>query len=120
MVQAPSTSSKSSEEAAKQADDDKGIDNIKARKAVEAYLDILREKQSSIKKVIWAKVPEVSGDNYYFSCTVEYSGFVRKTVMEHLKPPVYIMMINSWRFLIYDQNTFCVPRQYLEDSRKRL
>lgn len=78
MVQAPSTSSKSSEEAAKQADDDKGIDNIKARKAVEAYLDILREKQSSIKKVIWAKVPEVSGDNYYFSCTVEYSGFVRK------------------------------------------
>lgn len=78
MVQAPSTSSKSSEEAEKQADDDKGIDNLKARKAVEAYLDILREKQSSIKKVIWAKVPEVSGDNYYFSCTVEYSGLVRK------------------------------------------
>ncbi len=78
MVQGPSTSSISSEEAAKQAKDDEEIDKLKARDAVEAYLDILREKQSSIKKVTWVKVPEVSGDNYYFSCTVEYSGFVRK------------------------------------------
>ena len=53
-------------------------DNLKAQAAVEDYLKMLLDKQSSITHITWSKIPKVSGSYYYFSCTVEYADLKRE------------------------------------------
>lgn len=77
MVQGLSNS-KSSEQVAQQTKDDEARDKSKACAAVETYLNDLYKKQSSITNITWINIPEVVGNYYYFSCTVEYSDLKRK------------------------------------------
>lgn len=77
MVQGLSNS-KSSEQIAQQTKNDEERDKSKACAAVETYLNDLYKKQSAIKNITWINIPDVSGNYYYFSCTIEYSDLKRK------------------------------------------
>lgn len=77
MVQGLSNS-KTSEQVAQQTKNDEERDKEKACVAVEIYLNNLVNKQSSITNITWLNVPDVRGNYYYFSCTVEYSDLKRK------------------------------------------
>ena len=77
MVQGLSNS-KTSEQVAQQTKNDEERDMAKACAAVETYLNDLDKKQSSITNITWINIPDVVGNYYYFSCTVEYSDLKRK------------------------------------------
>ncbi len=77
MVQGLSNS-KTSEQVAQQTKNDEERDMAKACAAVKTYLNDLDKKQSSITNITWINIPDVVGNYYYFSCTVEYSDLKRK------------------------------------------
>lgn len=53
-------------------------DRLKAQAAVEDYLNMLANNQSSITNITWINIPNVSGSYYFFSCTVEYVDLKRE------------------------------------------
>lgn len=77
MVQGLSNTA-SSDVVAQQRANDEEQNKSKAQAAVRDYLDIVLQKQSSITNITWITIPNVSGDYYYFSCTVEYGDLKRK------------------------------------------
>lgn len=70
-------SSRSSEKIAQRNQKNEDINLSKACAAVETYLTEVRKKQSSITNITWIDIPEVIGEYYYFSCTVEEAGLTR-------------------------------------------
>lgn len=67
----------SSKAVAQKNADDEERDISKAGVAVQDYLDNLLKKQSSITKITWIKVPDIRGNQYFFSCVVEYGDLKR-------------------------------------------
>ena len=43
------------------------------------------KKQSMITNITWINIPEIIGDIYYYSCTVEYSDLKRKGTITVIK-----------------------------------
>ncbi len=72
------TNRTSSEQAAQEAAETEDRNKQKAIAAVEKYISNLLNKQPSIKKITWTKIPTISGGDYYFSCDVIYSNLTRK------------------------------------------
>ena len=52
-------------------------DESNAQEAARDYLNLLLKKQSSITDIKWYKIPDVSGDYYFFSCIIEYGDLNR-------------------------------------------
>jgi hypothetical protein len=77
MVQGLSNTPSSKSVAQQNANNEKQ-DRLKAQAAVKDYLNMLAKKQSSITNITWINIPDVSGNYYYFSCTVEYGDLKRK------------------------------------------
>ena len=73
--------SESSEQVAQQIKEDEEKDKSQASAAVETYLNNLYRKQSSIRNISWINIPDISGNYYYFSCTVEYTGLKREGIV---------------------------------------
>lgn len=68
----------SSESIAQQNADYEECDKERAQATVETYLDTVVKKQSSITNITWIDIPDITGDYYYFSCTVEFGDLKRK------------------------------------------
>lgn len=68
----------SSKTIAQQNADEEEQNKLKAQAAVKDYLNTLTKKQSSITNITWFTIPDVSGDYYFFSCTVEFGDLKRK------------------------------------------
>ena len=68
----------SSKSVAQQNANNEEQNKSKAQAAAKNYLELVANKYSSITNITWINIPHVSGDYYYFSCTIEYGDLKRK------------------------------------------
>ena len=80
MVQGLSNTA-SSKSAAQQNANNEEQDRLKAQATVTDYLNMLEKKQSSITNITWINIPDVSGNYYFFSCTVEFGDLKREGIV---------------------------------------
>lgn len=68
----------SSKSVAQQNENNEEQDKLKAQAAVEDYLNMVVNKQSSITNITWINIPDISDNYYFFRCTVEYGDLKRE------------------------------------------